>query len=111
VVGTGLGLLAERPGDDGLLLLAHKASFIVWVGLTTIHVLGHLVDALRDSWQEVRPRAGDRAARRRSIRVGALALSLALGVGAAAIVTPMATSWTSRQTGSFHDNRDHSSSN
>jgi hypothetical protein len=100
VMGTGLGLLAERPGDGGLLLLAHKASFIVWVGATTIHVLGHLSDAIRNSWREIRPQVGDRAARRRSMRVGALGLSLALGVAAAAVVTPTATAWTSRQSGS-----------
>jgi hypothetical protein len=94
VVGTGLGLLAVRPGDGGLLLLAHKASFIIWVGATTLHVLGHLLEAVRDAWREIHPAAGDRATRRRSMRVGALALSLAVGVGAAAVVTPTATGWT-----------------
>jgi hypothetical protein len=100
VVGTGLGLLAEHPGDGGLLLLAHKASFIAWIAVTSIHVLGHLFDAARDSWQEIRPEAGDRAARRRTTRAGALVLSLAIGVGAAAIITPTATSWTHHQAGS-----------
>ena len=97
VVGTGLGLLAEHRGDGGLLLLAHKASFIVWIGATAIHVLGHLVEAGRESWQEVRPRAGDQASRRRSVRVSALLISLALGLGLAAVVTPTATSWTHEQ--------------
>jgi hypothetical protein len=97
VVGTGLGLLAEHPGDGGLLLLAHKASFIVWVGATAIHVLGHLVEAGRESWHELRPRAGDLASRRRSVRLGAVLVSLALGLGVAAVVTPTATSWTHQQ--------------
>lgn len=102
VVGTGLGLLAVHPGRGGLLLLAHKASFIVWVAATTIHVLGHLVDALRDSWREIRPPDGDRAGRRRTVRVGALVISLALGLGVAAIVTPTATAWTNQQARSDH---------
>ncbi|MCW2549557.1 MAG: hypothetical protein JWN96_4017 [Mycobacterium sp.] len=108
VVGTGLGLLAVRPGDGGLLLLAHKASFIVWVAATTIHVLGHLVDAVRDSWRELHAPAGDPAKRRRSMRVGAVALSLALGVGAAAVVTPTATGWTNRQHASVDGDRAYS---
>jgi hypothetical protein len=97
VVGTGLGLLAVRPGDGGLLLLAHKASFIVWVGATSIHVLGHLLEAARESWNEIRPRGDDLAARRRTVRVGALVLSLVIGFGAAALVTPTATTWTNQQ--------------
>jgi hypothetical protein len=100
VLGTGLGLLAVRPGHGGLLLLAHKASFILWIGLTTIHVLGHLRTAAVASWQEVRPSPGDPAARRRLLRGTAVALSLAIGLGAAAAITPSATAWTSR---SIHD--------
>jgi hypothetical protein len=97
VLGTGLGLLAVHPGDGGLLLLAHKASFIVWVGATTIHVLGHLLEATRESWQELRGSRRDRANRRRAVRVSALLISLAVGLGAAALVTPTATSWTHQQ--------------
>jgi hypothetical protein len=96
VVGTGLGLLAARPGDGGLLLLAHKASFIVWAGATATHVLGHLVEAVRNSWHEVCPAADDRAGRRRRVRLSALVISLALGLGLAAVLTPTATSWTNQ---------------
>ncbi len=97
VLGTGLGLLGVHPGSGGLLLLAHKASFILWLGLTTIHVLGHLREAAAASWQEVRPEPGDPAARRRFVRGTAVAISLAVGLGAAAAITPRATSWTNRQ--------------
>jgi hypothetical protein len=96
VLGTGIGLLGVHPGDDGLLLLAHKASFIVWIGLTAIHVLGHLREAAVASWQEVRPATGDPAARQRFIRGTAVLLSLAIGLAAAAAVTPHATAWTNR---------------
>ena len=101
VIGTGLGLLAVRPGHGGLLLFAHKASFILWVAVTAIHVLGHLREAALASWQEVRPRPGDPASRRRFARTAALALSLALGLGAAAAITPHATAWTGRSSHQF----------
>jgi hypothetical protein len=39
---SGLLLLFEGPGDRGQLKLLHKASFIVWVVFTSLHVLGHL---------------------------------------------------------------------
>ncbi len=39
---TGVLLLFEGPSHRGLLLLAHKASFIVWLAVTGLHVLGHL---------------------------------------------------------------------
>ena len=103
VLGTGLGLLAVRPGHDGLLLLAHKASFILWIGVTTIHVLGHLREAAVASWQEVRPAPGDPAARRRFVRGAAVAVSLAVGLGAAAAITPHATGWTHRTGNQFHN--------
>ena len=79
VLGTGLGLLAVKPGHDGLLLFAHKATFILWIGATTIHVLGHVREAAVASWQEVRPVPGDRASRRRFLRLAAVAISLAVG--------------------------------
>jgi hypothetical protein len=94
VLGTGLGLLAEKPGHEGLLLFAHKASFILWLGVTAIHVLGHLREAAVESWQEVRPAPGDPASRRRFARIAAVVLSLAIGIGAAAAITPHATAWT-----------------
>ena len=103
VLGTGLGLLAVRPGSDSLLLLAHKASFVLWIGVTAIHVLGHLREAAVASWQEIRPEPGDRAARRRFVRGTAVALSLAIGLGAAAAITPHATAWTSRSNQHFRN--------
>lgn len=108
VLGTGLGLLAVKPGHVGLLLFAHKASFILWLGVTAIHVLGHLREAATSSWQEVRPAPGDPASRRRFVRAAAVVLSLAVGIGAAAAITPHAKSWTgstfqqSRHDGSAH---------
>ncbi len=93
VLGTGIGLLAVRPGNAGLLLTAHQASFIIWIVLMTIHVLGHLREAGATSVRELRSSANDAAARRRAGRAVALATALVVGVGIAAVFTPTATAW------------------
>ena len=41
VIGTGIGLAIGKPGH-GLMLTAHKASFILWFGAVTIHVLAYI---------------------------------------------------------------------
>jgi hypothetical protein len=41
VFGTGIGLLVRGPGG-GLLLGLHKASFVVWLVATGIHVLAYI---------------------------------------------------------------------
>lgn len=92
VLGTGIGLIWNRNG--GLLLTAHQASFIVWVGLMTIHVLGHVRGALVESWRDVRRRS-----RGQRIRLAVVGISLVAGVGAALLLFPHASSWTS---GHFH---------
>jgi hypothetical protein len=44
VVGTGvvLGLTSDRSYDGIPILLLHKASFVLWAGVMTIHVLAYL---------------------------------------------------------------------
>ncbi len=44
VFGTGVALLLVGPGSAGLLRPLHKASFILWIAVTALHVLGHLPD-------------------------------------------------------------------
>jgi hypothetical protein len=44
VFATGVALLAIGPSASGTLRGLHKASFIVWIALTSLHVLGHLPD-------------------------------------------------------------------
>lgn len=94
VIGTGVGLLAVHGRGD-LLLTAHQASFIVWLALTSVHVLGHIREAAIDTTRELRrSRADDPAARGRVARLTALAAALVIGVGVAAVFTPSASSWT-----------------
>jgi hypothetical protein len=82
--GTGVALLlAGKPNDQ--LVFLHKASFIAWVALMTVHVLGHVIElpalALAD-WRRGEPRevrlAG--AAPRLAAVVGAIALGTALAL-------------------------------
>lgn len=47
VFASGVGLLLANPTSAGLLRPLHKASFVVWVGFTGLHVLGHLPDLPR----------------------------------------------------------------
>lgn len=96
LLGTGLALLTAKPGRAGLLLTAHKASFIIWAASMTIHVLGHLKDAFLTSWRELREGANSPAAPRRTLRVTLIALALILGVATATALMPAAASWTTR---------------
>ncbi len=105
VLGTGVGLAYVQPDNRGSLLFWHQASFLVWVVLMTVHVLGHLVEVLRGTAAELRRPAGDPLARvggmvgSRSLRMTLVALSLAVGVGALAIVLPAASAWTNNHGG------------
>lgn len=47
VFASGVALLLIGPSSRGLLLLLHKASFIAWLGLAALHVLGHLPELQR----------------------------------------------------------------
>lgn len=44
VLASGVALLLVGPRSAGLLRPLHKASFIVWIAFTALHVLGHLPD-------------------------------------------------------------------
>jgi hypothetical protein len=90
VLGTGVGLIFMHS-QGGFLLFAHKASFVLWFGAMTVHVVGHVREAARSTWREMRLRS-----RGQRYRLAALLLALALGVGGAAALLPTASSWTHR---------------
>jgi hypothetical protein len=72
--GTGVALLIGGPPSDTL-GFAHKLSFIAWVSLMTLHVLGHVLEVpalARADWR----RSGSRAAQ----LAGAGARTMALGI-------------------------------
>lgn len=88
VIGTGVGLLAVHGRGDTLITL-HQASFIVWVALMTVHVLGHIIEAATNTTRDLRRGAG----RGRSARLLAVGAALVVGVAVAAAFTPSASSW------------------
>jgi hypothetical protein len=65
----------------------------VWVVEMMVHVLGHVWEAAVISWAEIRAHLRGRAARGRRLRAIAVAAALVVGVGAATILLPTASSW------------------
>lgn len=90
VLGTGVALIYAGPQHRDPWLTLHQASFIVWISVTSLHVLGHLLEAGRMSWREVR----DPDSRGRGLRTLAVVLSLVAGVGLASALYPSASAWT-----------------
>lgn len=102
VLGTGLGLIVTGPDHQEPLLTLHQASFIAWIALMSIHVLGHLYDAATASWRDLKPTPGDAAAKHRAVRAGVLVIALLAGVATATALMPSATAWTSTHPGIEH---------
>lgn len=94
VLGTGLGLIATGPEHREPLLTLHKASFVIWFGAMTLHVLGHVLDGARTTWREVHDPRAEPVTRHRRARTVLIALSLMAGVGLATAVLPAAHGWT-----------------
>jgi hypothetical protein len=100
--GSGVGLIA-LGSRQGILGGLHKASFIVWFGAMSIHVLAYLRRATRHALAERRSR------RTRSGRLGGTGLRLALllvsvlaGLALALATLPQAHSWTHRAAAHHH---------
>lgn len=92
VLGTGIGLVLGPTSLRSQLLLLHKASFVVWLVVMTVHVLGHLLETARLAPRDwaVRTR---RQVRRAGLRQWALALSVAAGLVAGVLVLPHVGPW------------------
>jgi hypothetical protein len=89
--GTGVVLLV-RDETHGLLVGLHKASFIVWVSATIIHVLAHVVDGLAALRRRVPGLFG---------RLGIVGAVLAAGCVLAVATLPSADQLQDRATGVF----------
>lgn len=91
--GTGVALLLAGPPSNAL-VLAHKVSFIAWVALMTVHVLGHLLEVPRLALPDWR-RGGPREARLAGAgtRISALAASILAGAALALLAVSAAGSW------------------
>jgi hypothetical protein len=92
VLATGIALLLGPTSMRSTLLLLHKATFVLWFGAMTLHVLGHLLDtarlAPRDFYRRTR-----RQVRGASTRQWALAATLAFGLLLGVLVAPKVGPW------------------
>jgi hypothetical protein len=77
VLGTGIALMLSGPSSKDALLPYHKASFIVWIAFTGVHVLGHLLDLPRPVRADLGREAGLPG---RSLRWMLLSVAIAVGV-------------------------------
>jgi hypothetical protein len=84
--GTGVVLLAVP--HRGMIVGLHKASFIVWFGATTIHVLAYALRAGRRILAEWSRPAGGRQA-----RLAVTGIALAVGIFTALVTYPLAHPW------------------
>ncbi len=92
VIGTGVMLAVTGPGN--LWLFLHKASFVLWFGVMTIHVLNYAPRLPR----MLTARAGRDADRRQFLFSGparwlALSVALAVGVFVAVLATHLSARW------------------
>lgn len=91
--GTGVALLLAGPPSHTL-VLAHKVSFVAWVVLMTVHVLGHLLEvphlAIPD-WRRSGPREAQLAGA--GARISVLGASILAGVAVAMLSASAAGSW------------------
>jgi hypothetical protein len=97
VFASGVVLLFEGPASRGTWLFIHKASFVLWLGVTALHVLGHLPETARALRPDVRSGWGVEPLRPRGGSVGrfiSLAGALAGGVVLALLLVPHFGVWT-----------------
>ena len=92
VLATGVALLLVSPALRPGLLFLHKASFVLWLGAMSVHVLGHLADTAR-----LAPRDWMRRTRRdvtgAGLRQWAIDVSLVCGLLLAVMLVGRTGSW------------------
>jgi len=93
VIGTGVMLAVAGPVNSRWLFL-HKASFILWFGVMTIHVLNYAPRLPRMlAARTGRPASGRSELFSGSGRWLALAVSLVVGIGIAALTAHLSAKW------------------
>jgi hypothetical protein len=90
--GTGIALLLAGPPSNTL-IFAHKASFIAWVSLMTIHVLGHLLELPAVALPDWRRGSGEARLAGAGLRVMAMGATVLGGVVLAALTLSLARPW------------------
>src|SRR3954454_22102176 len=86
---TGVALAVLGPGG-GIVLGLHKASFVVWLGAMSLHVLGHLLRIPRILAPDLRGGDGIPGAR---LRLGIVAAAILAGGVLALATIPLIAPW------------------
>jgi hypothetical protein len=92
VFATGIALLLGPASWRSEMLLLHKVSFIGWIAVTAVHVLGHLRDTAKLApldWARRTRRQVDGA----GLRQWALAASMGIGMVLGMVVVPRIGPW------------------
>jgi hypothetical protein len=93
---TGVALTLAGPENGGPLMLLHKASFIAWFALMTVHVLGHIFEVPSLAMPDWRRSGGREAALAGSgLRLALLGTSVVAGLALALATLSIADPWLS----------------
>jgi hypothetical protein len=97
---TGVILAVDGPEGSGTMKLLHKASFIAWFGLMTIHVLGHVLEVPSLAMPDWRRSGGREAALAGSgLRIVLLGGALVAGLVLALATISLAGPWVGGELG------------
>ena len=94
VFATGILLLIAGPSGRGQYLFLHKASFVIWLAVTAVHVLGHVVDLRRSLLPTRDPNALSASSPGAAGRWLAIAGGLVGGLVLAIALIPQFAAWT-----------------
>jgi hypothetical protein len=93
VVGSGIALVVTGPASPGPFVALHVISFLVWMPAIAIHVIAHFLEVPRLIAKDWRRGAPDPVPGRR-LRPGVTLGTLAAGLIAALLLSPVAAPWT-----------------
>jgi hypothetical protein len=92
VFGSGIAVLFVPESLRSQLLFVHKASFVLWFGAMTFHVLGHILDTARLAPADILRRTR-RQVQGAGARLWTVAGSLVIGAMLGIIMLPAASHW------------------
>ena len=95
VLASGIGLVLLPTSFRQQLFFVHRASFVLWIAVTAVHVLGHLSETVKLAPRDWLTRTRRQVAGA-SARQWLVVWTLVLGVLVAVVVTPSAYGWFSR---------------
>jgi hypothetical protein len=94
LLGTGVVMLVVGPRHSDTWLTLHQGSFIAWVALMTVHVLGHAIETWKLTTAEVR---GDPSVPRRRARLALVSVSVVVGLALGVASLGWTGAWTNQE--------------